>query len=141
MGRRKLLKPHQIAVLMALHKGGKSSAYINKEPGINKRTVQIWVMTFRESKDGDVPLPRLAPVKPRKITPYTLKLIERQIEADPTLTSCQIKERNNNVLGKIGGRTVRKYLHDFLHYTRRPTRKKPLITAAKKSIDWHLHIK
>ena len=59
-------------------------------------------MTFRESKDCDVPLPRLAPGKPRKIIPYTLKVIERQIEAEPTLTSRQIKERNNNVLGKIG---------------------------------------
>ena len=119
------MTPCQIAVVTSLCKSGHSNEYICNETGISARTVRRWVRKFKLSTDGDVQLPG----RPRKLDQRALRIMRRQVEAEPSITARQLKQRNPGILGQVSVRTIQRHLHNDLGYVRRRARKKALVTA------------
>lgn len=83
--------------------------------------------------------------RPRKTTERTLNVIRREVDNHPRITSCQLKENNPNLLDNVPERTVRRRLHNDLHFRKVNALKKPLLTLkqrknrvvfCKKYLEW-----
>ena len=123
MGRGKLLKPGQIAVIMAFCQAGQQNKQIHDITGINIRSIQRWTKKFRDT-NGDVQLQRRSTGRPKKISATTLRWMGREIEKDPTLTAGQLKEMSHT-LQDVHLDAIRKALRVDLKYQRRVAKKKP----------------
>ena len=115
-GRR--LTPVQVAVMTSLHKAGKSTNYIANETGVSVPSVQRWIKKFKDSPGRDVQLHQNSPGRPRKLNERALRIVKREVEAKPSITARQLKERNPGILCDVSVRTIQRYLHDKLGYTR-----------------------
>ena len=108
MGKGKPLTPCQIAVIAAFCKDNKSNAYISDKTKIALRTVQRWTKKIKESPDSNIPTQGTSSGRPRKTSKRSLNVIKRQVEAQPSITARQLKERNPGILamcllGQLGG--------------------------------------
>ena len=130
---RPYLKEYQIAAIGALFKAGHSVNFIVGQTKLARRTVYRWVQKFRESPNSEIVLHKPLPGRPRLTLPRTLNILKRQVEADPTLTARQLKERNPLLLDKVGVRTIQKCLKLDLGYKRMVAKKRPAITAKQKA--------
>ena len=124
----KRLTPCQIAVVTALHKAGKSTRYIANETGVSDRSITRWIKKFKASPGGDVELQKKAPGRPRKLDVRALRIIKRAVEAEPSITARQLKERNPGILGEVSVRPIKRVLHDDLGYIRQRACKKMVLT-------------
>ena len=97
MGKASNLKPDQIAAITALCKAGHENKYISELTGISLRSVQRWTKKFKDSVDGNVHLQKNPPGRPRKLSPYTLNLLKRVVDNEPSITVRQIREQNDCV--------------------------------------------
>ena len=86
-----------------------------------------------ESPNSEIVLHKPLPGRPRLTLPRTLNILKWQVEADPTLTARQLKERNPLLLDKVGVRTIQKRLKLDLGYKRMVAKKRPAITAKQKA--------
>ena len=114
MGKGKPLTPCQIAVITAFCKENKDNAYISDKTGVSLRTVQLWTKKIKESPDGTVLTHGKKTGRPRKTSQRSLNVIKRQVEAHPSITARQLKERNPVILGNVAVRTVRRILQKRL---------------------------
>ena len=97
----KRITPCQIAVMTALHKSAKDTDYISIETGVSIRSVRRWIKRFKDSPTGDVELQQ-KPKGRRKITgPRALRIIKRQVDANLSITSQELKEKNPGILGMV----------------------------------------
>lgn len=85
-------------------------------------------MKFRDVGGEDPPLQKKSTRRPRKTTPRMLKVLRRQVDANPRLTAPQLKEQNPNLLRDVSVRTVCRWLHDDLKFSHHNARKKPIVT-------------
>nr|XP_027208486.1 uncharacterized protein LOC113802164 [Penaeus vannamei] len=116
MGPRKQISASQISTICALVNKNKSNKEIAINLGLTLRTVQRWTKKYRASGSGDPP-PKHKPSGPKpKLSQRTLSIISRQIEAQPCISSREIKERNPQLLGGVSTRTVRDYMRNYLEY-------------------------
>ena len=133
MGGGKELKEADLAVIATLYRCGKSNKEISQETGISSRSVQHWMKRFREAGSGEIPTTTKYPGRPRLVSSRTVRLVQRQVEKNPHITSWELKEKNPKLLGKVSDRTVRDYLHHDLKYKRCVARKKPLLNEKQRS--------
>lgn len=147
MGGGKELQKADLAVIAALYRCGKSNKEISEESGISSRSVQRWTKYFREAGSTEIPITKKRSGRPRSVPPRTLRLVQREIEKNPRITSKELKKKNPKLLGKVSDRTVREYLHRDLEYKRCVARKKPLLNEkqrsnrlkfCKKYLEWDL---
>ena len=87
MGKGKHLKADQISVITAPYQAGHTNPEISTQTGIYLRTVQVWTKKFCESPDGDVPLQKKPPDRPKKTRPRTLNILKRQVDNEPSITA------------------------------------------------------
>ncbi|XP_068247708.1 uncharacterized protein [Palaemon carinicauda] len=130
---RSVVGPQEIAAIIDLHKAVISYKDIAKQKGLGVRTVQRWVKRFEDSCGTCVPVPLPKPGRPRITSPRTLKVIHRQLKADPSLSAPEIKARNHRLLGHVSLRTVQQHIHDDLLLRSYKARKKPLLIDRHKS--------
>ena len=97
----KRITPCQIAVMTALHKAGKDTAYISIETGVSIRSVRRWIKRFKDSPTGDVELQPKPKGRPKLTGPRALRIIKRQVDANPSITSRELKEKNPGILGMV----------------------------------------
>ena len=116
MGGGKRLTPMQIAVITALSKAGHPNDYICNTTGVSARSVRRWVQRFKGSPDGDVQLQQKPLGRRRKLSLRDLRILRRAVEAEPSITARQLKERNPDILGTVSVRTIQRRLHDDLGY-------------------------
>ena len=132
MGKGKHLKIDQIAAITALCQAGHKNHEISTQTGINIRTVRSWTKKFRDSPNGEVQLQKKQPGRPRLTGPRTLNILRRQVDAEPSISARQLKERNSRLLSTVSIRTVQRRLHVDLEFRRRLAKRKPMITAKQK---------
>ena len=132
MGKGKHLKIDQIAAITALCQAGHKNHEISTQTGINIRTVQSWTKKIRDSPNGEVQLQKKQPGRPRLTGPRTLNILRRQVDAEPSISARQLKERNSRLLSTVSIRTVQRRLHVDLEFRRRVAKRKPMITAKQK---------
>ena len=106
MGGGKRLTPVQIAVMTALHKSGHSNEYICNETGVSGRSVRRWISKFKASPGGDVELQNNPPGRRRKLDERDLRVMRLAVEAEPSITTSQLKERHPGVFDKVIVRTI-----------------------------------
>ena len=129
---RSVVGPTVIASIIDLHVAGVSNKDIAAQKGLGVRTVQRWVKRFQDGEGAAVPAPRPKAGRPRKTSPRTLKVIHRQLKADPALTAREIKEKNTRLLGSVSIRTIQQRIHDDLLLRSYKARKKPMLSQAQK---------
>lgn len=116
MSPRRLLSEPEIAAICALVKENKSSKEIAKNTGVSLRSVQRWTKMYREGGSDAVPRPYKQIGPKSSISLATLHHIRRQIEAQPCITSGELKAKNPALLACMTNRTVRRYLSRDLGY-------------------------
>lgn len=136
-----------IQAIIDLHKAGISNKEICIQKGLKLRTVQELIQKFKAGGSKNLPLPRKASGRPRKVSERTRTLLRRQLEVNPSLTGRQIKEGNPNLFAGVSLRTVHDALRRDLGYRSYRAKKKPLINDsqrkkriqfARKYQDWTL---
>ncbi|XP_068235511.1 uncharacterized protein [Palaemon carinicauda] len=130
---RSVVGPQEIAAIIDLHKAGISNKDIAKQKGLGVCTVQRWVKRYEDSGGTCIPAPVHKPGCPRITSPRTLKVILRQLKADPSLSVPEIKARNPRLLGHVSLRTVQQRIQNDLLLRSYKARKKPLLTDCHKS--------
>ena len=83
-----------IQVIIDLHKAGISHKEICIQKGLKLCTVQELIQKFKAGGSKNLPLPRKASGRPQKVSERTKTLLRRQLEINPSLIGCQIKEGN-----------------------------------------------
>ncbi|XP_037795262.1 uncharacterized protein LOC119590658 [Penaeus monodon] len=133
MGPRKQISASQIAIICELANENKSNKEIAANLGLTLRTVQRWTKKYRASGSLDPP-PKHKPTGPkRKISQRTLGIISRQIEAQPCISSREIKEKNPCLLAGVATRTLRDYLRHYFEYRSSNTAPQQLLDCAERS--------
>ena len=144
MGKASNLRPDQIAAITALCKADHDNKYISEITGISLRSVQRWTKKFKDSVDGNVHLQKKPPGRPRKLSPYTLNLLKRVVDNEPSITVRQIREQNDCV-AHVSRSTISLRLRTDLGFKRYAAKKKPLLTNrqvrnrlsfAKDKVKW-----
>ena len=107
MGPRKFLKESQIEVICTLVRENKSNKEIAANTGFLLRTVQRWTKKYLATGMCFVPLPYKTAGPKRKVTQRTLNVIHRQVEAQLSITSRKIKQKNMRLLAGIAERSER----------------------------------
>ncbi|XP_064082559.1 uncharacterized protein LOC135198676 isoform X3 [Macrobrachium nipponense] len=127
------LRPDQIASITSLCRAGKSNKEIACLTSLSLRSVQRWTKKFRDGGAVDPPLQGKSTGRPRKITTGTLKVLRKQVDADPCLRAPQLKEKNPVLLGNVSVRTVQRRLSDNLKISRCFAGRKPMITLRQRA--------
>ena len=107
------LTKEQIAAVSSLCVAGKCNKDISIQTGITLRCVQRWTKKFKDAGD-DLPLQVKRAGLPRKTSKKTLKLLQRQVEAEPRITAKELKEKNPQLLQQVYVRTNQRRLKDDL---------------------------
>lgn len=126
------LRKEQIAAISSLCVAGKSNKDISIQTGIALRSVQRWTKKCRDAGGDDPPLQVKRAGKQRKVSKRTLKVLQRQVEAEPRITAKELKEKNPKLLQQVSVRTVQRRLKDDLCYEHRAPRRKPILTEKQR---------
>ena len=54
------------------------------------------------------------PGRPHLVSSCTVRLVERQVEKNPCITSQELKEKNPKLLGKVSDRTVSDFIFTMI---------------------------
>ena len=125
MDRKPHLSQDKLSRIYALYKAGFGASDIVQETGVAQCTVERWLQRCRAASDNKTPghLPRSG--RPKKVCQKTLNILKRDFNVRPTTTACELKERNEILLGNVSVRTVSRYCQKDLGL--------PSRTAAKKT--------
>ena len=121
MGKNKNLSTDQIAVIITPSKAGHPNLYIAKQTGLAKRSIQRWTKKFKDLAPGsnfELQKKPPGPGKPRKTSARTLNVLRLLVEAEPTITARQLRERNPEVLGDHSNGSIGVLLRDKLRFSR-----------------------
>ena len=129
---RKVTTKEDVVAVIALYKAEHDTGFISSQTGVSVRVVQKLIKRFREEGEVEIPAPRPKTGRPKLVSPRSLKVMERQIKVDPSLTARQLKEKNPILFGKCSVRCVSQALHDDLGYKSFRALKKPLLTQKQK---------
>ena len=133
MGLGKNLSTEQLAAVTSLCKAGHCNKEISMLTGVSLRSVQRWTKVFRDSPDGELPLQKKPPGRPRKTDKRALNIVKRQLDSNPRMTAREIRESNPALFSHVSISTVGRLAHEKLQFTSRPARKKPLVTNRQKA--------
>ncbi|KAG7169767.1 putative Transposase-containing protein 25 [Homarus americanus] len=100
--------------------------------GVRLRVVQKLVKRFRELGEDVLPAPLPKSGRPKLWSPWTLKVISRQVRSNPALTAREVKEKKPRLLCHVSLRCVQQALHDDLGFKSFRARRKPLLTKRQK---------
>ena len=123
----------EISSIIDLHNAGISVRQICEQKQLSKRTVYRWLHRYEAGDPESTPAPKPKTGRPRKVSKTTLRLVHRQLKADPSLTAKEIKDKNSRVLGDVSLRTIQERIHDDLLLRSFKARKKPLLTLKQKA--------
>ena len=126
------LRKEQIAAISSLCVAGKSNKDISIQIGIALRSVQRWTKKCRDAGGDDPPLQVKRAGKQRKVSKRTLKVLQRQVEAEPRITAKELKEKNPKLIQQVSVRTVQCRLKNDLCYEHRAPRRKPILTEKQR---------
>nr|BDT62741.1 MAG: hypothetical protein [Metapenaeus ensis nimavirus] len=98
MGGGKELQKADLAVIAALYRCGKSNKEISEESGISSRSVQRWTKYFHETGSNEIPITKKHSGRPCSVPPRILRLVQREIEKNPRITSKELKKKNPKLL-------------------------------------------
>ena len=87
MGLGKNLSTEQLAAVTSLCKAGHCNKEISMLTGVSLRSVQRWTKVFRDSPDGELPLQKKPPGRPRKTDKRALNIVKRQLDSNPRMTA------------------------------------------------------
>ena len=127
------VKRDDIIRVIECFKVGLETREISEQTGVNIRTVQRLIRKHKASGSGEVPTHGKGGIPPRKVSPRSLPLLKRIVDANPTITAKQLKEQNPLLLGEASVRTVQRRLHEDLKFSKVKARKKPLVTDRQKA--------
>lgn len=131
MGKNCHLKPEVIACIIELHKHGIGVPQIATATGLSERGVRNWVKRFYVGGGVTMPTYKSRPGKSKITTPENLRIIMREIAANPTITSQQIKDNNPDALKDISVRTITRRIQELGHRRVRPV-KEPELTLPQR---------
>ena len=125
---RRVTTKEDVAAVIALYKADHDTKFISEQTGVGVRVVQNLIKRFREEGEDALPAPKPKTGRPKLVSPRTLKVISRQVKAEPFLTARQVKEKNPGLLSHCSLRCVQQALHDDLGFKSYRARKKPALT-------------
>ena len=133
MGKRKDLSKEDIASIINLYKVKTPTKDIAKIVGVSERTVQAWTKRFRDAGQLVIPHHKGRPGKARKTSHRSLAILKREVITNPRMTARMLKEQNPHLLDNVSVRTVRRRLHDDLHFRSHRPVKKPFLTPPQQA--------
>ncbi len=105
-----------MAVKDTLMKNGKKNKDIAALTGISLRTVQRWTKKIEDSSPTLLPTHKQRSGRKQKLTASTLNLLKQQVDAHPSLTARQLKEKNPRLLAGVALRMLQDYLRKVLGF-------------------------
>lgn len=105
MGKAEELASDQSVTITSLCKTSKATMEVANTIQLSLCSVQQWTNRFCGAREADQPLQK-STGGPKKTTAHTLKVLRRQENAVPHITTPQLKEKNPVLLGGVSVRTV-----------------------------------
>ena len=112
MGHNPSLSKETLICIHTLYKAEYSIKDICEATNVSKWSMQRWIRRCGETKDGDVPTQLKKPGPLYKLSHKTLNIIRRELKTCPTLSACEIKEKNSQLLATMSIRTVSRYMKE-----------------------------
>lgn len=122
MGRKKLKMEEKYRALTLLEKGD-SVISVARDLGVSRETIYQLKRSAASLRPGTVPQRKEGSGAPKKTTPRTDKLIQREVLANPSITSVESRNKYPDLFQNVSTRTIRHRLQKDLRLTKSPSRK------------------
>ena len=129
----KYLSMEEKSRVLALRKENVSQKEIARRTGRSLTAIKDLLRRARDLPDGEVPLHKNIPGRPRKTSTNTDRLLKRKVTIKPGITSSELKKELSTPLQNVSERTIRHRLQKDLGLPTRRAALKPMLTQKMKN--------